>query len=95
VGELPPLSAVAQHKWIRGAADAADVPPDAADVPPDAADVPPDAVGAIATRCWLSHSLSADLHNVDLAAFTSRDPPRMHGLEGIARARSSTWGRAH
>jgi hypothetical protein len=52
----------------------------------EAAAVPPDAVGAIATLCWLSHSLSASAHNVDLAAFTPRDPPRMHGLEGIARA---------
>ena len=48
--------------------------------------VPPDAVGAIATLCWLSHSLSADVHNVDIAALTPRDPPRLHGLEGIARA---------
>jgi hypothetical protein len=52
----------------------------------DAAAVPPDAVGAIATLCWLSHSLSARAHNVDLATFTPGDPPRMHGLEGIARA---------
>ena len=48
--------------------------------------VPPDSVGAIATLCWLSHSLSADVHNVDLVAFTPQDPPRMHGLEGIAQA---------
>jgi hypothetical protein len=52
----------------------------------DAAAVPPDAVGAIATLCWLSHSLSAGAHNVDLATFTPRDPPRSHGLEEIARA---------
>ncbi len=58
--------------WVRRAADAAAVPHDA--------------VGAIATLCWLSHSLSADVHNVDLAAFTPRDPPRLHGLEGMARA---------
>ncbi len=51
-----------------------------------AAAVPPDAVGAIATLCWLSHSLSAGAHNVDLATFTPRDPPRIHGLEGMARA---------
>jgi hypothetical protein len=52
----------------------------------EAAAVPADAVGAVATLCWLSHSLSAGAHNVDIAAFTPRDPPRMHGLEGIARA---------
>jgi hypothetical protein len=52
----------------------------------EAAEVPPDAVGAIATLCWLSHSLSVGAHNVDLATFTPRDPPRMHGFEGIARA---------
>jgi hypothetical protein len=58
--------------WVRRAAEAAGVPSDA--------------VGAIATLCWLSHSLSAGAHNVDIAAFTPRDPPRVHGLEGIARA---------
>ena len=52
----------------------------------EAAGVPPGAVGAVATLCWLSHSLSAGAHNVDLATFTPRDPPRVHGLEGIARA---------
>jgi hypothetical protein len=52
----------------------------------EAAAVPADAVGAIATLCWLSHSLSAADHNVDLASFTPRDPPRMHGIEGMARA---------
>jgi hypothetical protein len=52
----------------------------------EAAEVPSDAVGAIATLCWLSHSLSVGAHNVDLATFTPRDPPRMHGFEGIARA---------
>jgi hypothetical protein len=52
----------------------------------EAAGIPRDAVGAIATLCWLSHSLSASAHNVDLATFTPRDPPRMHGLEGMARA---------
>jgi hypothetical protein len=52
----------------------------------EAASVPSDAVGVIATLCWLSHSLSAEGHNVDLATFTPRDPPRFHGLEGIARA---------
>ena len=58
--------------WVRRAAEAAAVPSDA--------------VGAIATLCWLSHSLSAGAHNVDLAALTPRDPPRLHGLEGMARA---------
>jgi hypothetical protein len=48
--------------------------------------VPPGAVGTIATLCWLSHSLSAGAHNVDLATFTPGDPPRVHGLEGMARA---------
>jgi hypothetical protein len=52
----------------------------------DAAAVPPESVGTIATLCWLSHSLSAGAHNEDLAAWTPRDPPRMHGLEGMARA---------
>jgi hypothetical protein len=52
----------------------------------EAADVPPEAVGALATLCWLSHSHSARAHNVDLATFTPLDPPRMHGLEGIAPA---------
>ena len=52
----------------------------------EAADVPAEAVGALATLCWLSHSHSARDHNVDLATFTPRDPPRMHGLEGIAPA---------
>jgi hypothetical protein len=52
----------------------------------EAAAVPPETVGPIATLCWLSHSLSAGAHNVDLAAFTPRDPPRMHGIEGMARA---------
>jgi hypothetical protein len=52
----------------------------------DAADVPPAAVGTLATLCWLSHSHSAGAHNADLATFTPRDPPRMHGLEGIAPA---------
>jgi hypothetical protein len=58
--------------WVRRAADAADVPSDA--------------VPAIATLCWLSHSLSAGEHNVDIATFAPRDPPRMHGLEGMADA---------
>jgi hypothetical protein len=66
------LSSPLLFSWVRRAAEAAAVPPDA--------------VGAIATLCWLSHSLSADAHNVDLATFTPRDPPRMHGLEGVARA---------
>ncbi len=52
----------------------------------EAAAVPPDAVGAIATLCWLSHSLSAADHNIDLAAFTPGDPPRVHGIEGMAQA---------
>jgi hypothetical protein len=52
----------------------------------EAAAVPPDAVGAVATLCWLSHSLSTGAHNADLATFTPRDPPRLHGIEGIARA---------
>jgi hypothetical protein len=52
----------------------------------DAASVPLDTVAAIATLCWLSHSLSAGEHNVDIATFTPRDPPRLHGLEGIAEA---------
>ena len=52
----------------------------------DAAGVPLDAVAPITTLCWLSHSLSADDHNLDLAALTPRDPPRLHGLEGMARA---------
>jgi Phosphotransferase enzyme family len=46
--------------------------------------VPPDAVGAIATLCWLSHSVSTRDHNRDIATFAPGDPPRVHGLEGIA-----------
>jgi hypothetical protein len=52
----------------------------------EAASVAPDSVAAVATLCWLSHSLSAGEHNVDIATFTPRDPPRMHGLEGMASA---------
>ena len=52
----------------------------------EVAAVPPEAVGAVATLCWLSHSLSASSHNLDLATFTPRDPPRTHGIEGMARA---------
>jgi hypothetical protein len=52
----------------------------------DAAAVPPDAVGAIATLCWLSHSFALGAHTVDLAASRPHDPPRLHGLEGMARA---------
>lgn len=52
----------------------------------DAAAVPPDAVGAIATLCWLSHSLAVLEHNAGLPAWTPRDPPRAHGIEGIAPA---------
>lgn len=58
--------------WVRRAAEEAAVPADA--------------VGTIATLCWLSHSLSAAAQNVDLAALTPKDPPRLHGLEGVARA---------
>jgi hypothetical protein len=58
--------------WVRRAAEAAGVPPDS--------------VGPLATLCWLSHSLSVRTHNVDLATFTPGDPPRFHGLEGIATA---------
>lgn len=52
----------------------------------EAASVPLDSVAAIATLCWLSHSLSAGEHNRDIATFTPRDPPRQHGLEGVAQA---------
>ena len=45
-----------------------------------------DSVGTVATLCWLSHSLSVRTHNADLAAFTPGDPPRIHGVEGLARA---------
>jgi hypothetical protein len=48
--------------------------------------VPEDAVATLATLCWLSHSLFTDTHNVDLATWTPHDPPRIHGIEGIARA---------
>ena len=58
--------------WVRRAAEATGVPPDS--------------VGVVATLCWLSHSLSARSHNLDLATFTPGDPPRIHGLEGIAGA---------
>jgi Phosphotransferase enzyme family len=69
-GEAP--SSPLLFSWVRRAAEAAAVPSDA--------------VGAIVTLCWLSHSLSARAHNVDLATFTPRDPPRLHGLEGVGRA---------
>ena len=52
----------------------------------EAAGVPLEAVATVATLCWLSHSLSAGEHNVDIATFTPKDPPRMHGLEGMAQA---------
>jgi hypothetical protein len=52
----------------------------------EVAGVPLEAVATIATLCWLSHSLSAGEHNVDIATFTPKDPPRMHGLEGMAQA---------
>jgi Phosphotransferase enzyme family len=45
-----------------------------------------DALGPLATLCWLSHSHSFGAHNADLAVFTPREPPRTHGIEGIARA---------
>lgn len=50
------------------------------------ADVPRDAVGAIATLCWVSHSLSVRVHNADIDALAPQEGPRLHGLEGIARA---------
>ena len=58
--------------WIRRAAEAAGVPAES--------------VGAVATLCWLSHSLSPHSHNFDLATFTPGEHPRIHGVEGIARA---------
>jgi hypothetical protein len=67
-GEAP--SSPVLFSWVRRAAEAAGVPADA--------------VGTLAALCWLSHSRSADEHNVDLAAFTPGDPPRLHGIEGIA-----------
>lgn len=69
-GEAP--SSRLLFSWVRRAAEMAAVPAEA--------------VGPVATLCWLSHSLSANAHNMDIATFTPRDPPRMHGLEGIARA---------
>ena len=68
-GEAP--SSPLLFSWVRRAAQTARVPLDA--------------VGPIATLCWLSHSLSARAHNVELATFTPRDPPRLHGIEGIGR----------
>jgi len=68
-GEAP--SSPLLFSWIRRAAAAASVPSNA--------------VGVIATLCWLSHSLSVHEHNVDLATFTPRHPPRVHGFEGIGR----------
>ena len=69
-GDMP--SSPLLYSWVRRAAEAAAIPFDA--------------VGALATLCWLSHSLFTDVHNVDLARWTPHDPPRLHGLEGIARA---------
>lgn len=48
--------------------------------------IPYDAVGPLATLCWLSHSRSAGDHNVDIDTLTPTEPPRLHGLEGMARA---------
>jgi hypothetical protein len=50
-----------------------------------AAAVPLDSVGPIATLSWLSHSSSIGAHNLDLVART-RDQPRTHGIEDVARA---------
>ena len=69
-GQAP--SSPVLFSWVRRAAESAGIPPDA--------------VGAITTLCWLSHSLSAGVQNVDLAAFTPEEPPRLHGFEGMARA---------
>jgi hypothetical protein len=52
----------------------------------EAEGIPPEKVGAIATLCWLSHSLSASEHNLYLATWTPQHPPRLHGLEGMAAA---------
>jgi len=51
-----------------------------------AAEIPAGAVGPLTALCWLSHSHSFGAHNADLAAFTPRESPRTHGLEGIAHA---------
>lgn len=51
-----------------------------------ASGVPAGAIGAIATLCWLSHSLSIRSHNRDIAAFAPGEAPRLHGFEGVARA---------
>lgn len=69
-GEAP--SSPLLFAWVRRAAEATGVPADA--------------VGVVATLCWLSHSLSVRSHNLDLATFAPGDPPRIHGLEGIAPA---------
>jgi phosphotransferase family enzyme len=52
----------------------------------EAAATPPAAVGAIATLCWLSHSLSHTGHNVDIEQWAPDEPPRVHGIEGVADA---------
>jgi hypothetical protein len=52
----------------------------------EATGVPPETVGALATLCWLSHSLSATAHNLSLAAWTPQHPPRLHGFEDLAVA---------
>lgn len=48
--------------------------------------VPADSVAKIATLCWLSHSLSAGRHDLELATYVPRHPARIHGFEGMARA---------
>ena len=58
--------------WVRRAAEAARVPPGA--------------VGAVATLCWRSHSLSSVAHNADIARWAPGDPPRSHGFDGLAEA---------
>ena len=52
----------------------------------ESASLPPAAVGTIATLAWLSYSAALNAHNTDLAARFPQGSPRMHGLEGMARA---------
>ncbi|MGZ4417835.1 MAG: hypothetical protein ACXVRV_06640 [Gaiellaceae bacterium] len=67
-GELPASRTL--FSWTRRAADAASVPYDA--------------VGAIATLCWLHHSLSHVHRTAAINRFTSDTLPPIHGTERVA-----------
>jgi Phosphotransferase enzyme family len=67
-GELPASRTL--FSWTRRAAEAGSVPSDA--------------VGAIATLCWLHHSLSHVHRTAAISRFTSDVLPPVHGTERVA-----------